>query len=327
MKSQNFVSIIILTHNSINDIKNCISGIEELDYENLELIIVDNNSSDGTRQYLADINFKNNFQTRIILNSSNLGYNLGNLSGIKISKADFIAIINPDVILEKSWLKNIMKSMEENSNRIIISGKLLNSDNTIQTTGGLLDIFGATSQRNIENIDQEFFYHPGSAFVFRKFILDEIELDPNLFMYYEDVDLAWQTRLLGYDIKYCKDAVATHKVGQSMLGLPPSKFFNIAKNRIYVCAKNYSQTKKVRRMGKIILLLLGDSIYYSYKFKSIKYFYMFFRAIFWNIINLKKMEIERRKIQKIRVITDEKIEKSMIKKSIEIELLKNNKTM
>ena len=151
------VSIVVLTYNSEKNIENCIKGICELDYENFELIIVDNDSSDGTKQYLADVNFKNKFQTKIVLNSSNLGYNLGNLSGIKISKGDFIAIINPDVILEKSWLKNIMKSMEENSNRIIISGKLLNSDNTIQTTGGLLDIFGATSQRNIENIDQEFF--------------------------------------------------------------------------------------------------------------------------------------------------------------------------
>jgi len=325
MKSQNFVSVIILTHNSINDIKNCIKGIEELDYENLELIIVDNDSSDGTRQFLTDLNFKNKLQTRIILNSSNLGYNLGNLSGIKISKGDFIAIINPDVTLEKSWLKNIMKSMEGNSKEIIVCGKILNSDETTQTTGGLLDIFGATSQRKNYDKDQKFFYHPGSAFVFRKSILNKIDLDPNLFMYYEDVDLAWQTRLLGYDIAYCEDAQATHKIGQSLPGLPPSKFFNIAKNRIYVCAKNYSQTNKAKRIGKIIFLILGDSIYYSYKFKSLKYFYYFFKAIFWNIINLKKMKIEREKIQKLRVIPDKEIEKFMMTKSIEVELLSTKK--
>ena len=117
--------------------------------------------------------------------------------------------------------------------------------------------------------------------------------------------------------------IFAHKIGQSLPGLPPSKFFNIAKNRIYVCAKNYSLYKKIKRMGNIILFLFGDSIYYSYKFHSIKYFYMFFKAVSWNIINLKKLQKERRKIQKLRVKTDEEIEKWIIKRSIEIKLLKN----
>jgi len=323
MRQSNLVSLIILTSNSLSHISRCIESISKLDYDSFELIIIDNNSSDGTKQFLADIKMENAVRVKIVLNSFNLGYNLGNLVGIENSKGSIIAIINPDVILEKNWLKNIVNYLQENSKRMIVGGKLFNSDKTVQTTGGLLDIYGAITQRKTNENHQKFFYHPGSAFIFKKKILDKINLDPNLFMYYDDVDLAWQARLLGYQIDYCDSASAIHEQNQSLPILSTPKFYNISKNRIYVCLKNYSLNRRIRRMFKIILFVFSDSIYYSINLKSPKYFLSFFKAVGWNLVNFSRMKKERAKIQKFRKVSDEEIEKFMLKKSIELNFLKS----
>lgn len=322
MNQSELVSIIVVTYNNKLNISKCIQSISNLDYDNFELIIVDNCSTDDTRQVLAENKIENSVKSKIILNSSNLGYNLGNMEGIKNSKGDTIAIINPDVILEKNWLRNIVNYLNKDSRRVIVCGKLLNSDKTIQTTGGLLDIYGAVSERKL-NVKQEFFYHSGAAFVFRKKILETINLDPNLFMYYDDVDLAWQTRLIGYGVDYCNNASAIHNKKNTQTKLPILKFYNIAKNRMYICSKNYSFNRRIKRMTKIFFIIFADSIYYSTKFKSPKYFFGFVKAIAWNIRNFRKIKHERDKIQSIRKVSDDEIEEFMIKKSIELEVLRS----
>jgi len=323
MEKSVLISLIVLTYNCKAQIANCVKSISNLDYNNFELIMVDNNSTDGTRQLLADLKIDKSIPVKIILNSTNLGYNLGNLAGIQNSKGDIIAIINPDVILEKTWLKNMMDYLQENPKRVIVGGKLLNSDKTVQSMGGLLDIYGATILRKTNENNQKFFYHPGSAFVFKKKILKQINLDPNLFMYYDDVDLAWQTRLLGYQIDYCENACAVHKQNTSWSVVPISKFYNISKNRIYICLKNYSLNRRIRRIPKIIFFVFSDSIYYSVKSKSPKYFLTFFKIIGWNLANFNKMKKERKKIQKFRKVSDNEIEKFMLKKSIELQVLRS----
>ena len=78
----NLVSIVVLTYNSEKNIEKCIKNILNSEYKNFELIIVDNNSSDGTRNILSELKLKNK-NIKIILNSTNLGYNQGNLIGIQ----------------------------------------------------------------------------------------------------------------------------------------------------------------------------------------------------------------------------------------------------
>ena len=320
--SNDLVSIIVLAHNSKNHIQNCLRSISQQDYGNFELVIVDNASIDGTKQLLAGLNIERPKTVKVILNSSNLGYNSGNKVGIDNAKGDYIAIVNPDVNLEKSWLSNIMITMKNKPNVVASSGKLLNSNGDVQTTGGLLDIYGAVRQRKLNEVhlEKNFFYLSGAAFVFKRFVLDEIRFDPNLFMYYDDVDFAWQARLLDYEINYCENAQASHDVGHSFSGISPFKFYHTAKNRLYICIKNYSTNRIFRRIFKIIFLLFLDSMFYSYKRASPKYIAMFIKAIFWNMFNLNKLRKERSEIQKIRTITDKELEKFMCNKSIEFEM-------
>jgi len=319
MTKSDLVSIIVLSYNSSNFIKKCLDSITNQDYDNFEIIVVDNNSTDETKKILANLQLTS--PSKIILNSSNLGYNLGNKVGIDNANGNFIAIVNPDVKLEKSWLRNIMNIMKKNQQTVSVSGRFLNSNGEIKSTGGIIDIFGAVRQRTLDEVESKsFFYNPGAAFVFRRNILSKINLDPNLFMYYDDVDFAWQARLLNYKIEYCESADAVHFEGHSLLILSPSKFYHIVKNRIYVCTKNYSFNRIIRRIFQIVFLVFLDSIYYSITLKSPRYFFAGIKAWLWNLINLKKLRIERKKIQKQRSVSDSELEKAMNDKSIEYEM-------
>ncbi len=323
MTKPDLVSIIVLSYNSSNFIKKCLDSITNQDYDNFEIIIVDNNSTDETKKILANLQLTP--PSKIILNSANLGYNLGNKVGIDNANGNFIAIVNPDVKLEKSWLKNIMNIMKKNQQAVSVSGRFFNSNGEIRSTGGIMDIFGAVKQRNLDEVkSKRFFYNPGGAFVFRRSVLSKINLDPNLFMYYDDVDFAWQARLLNYKIEFCENADAVHFEGHSLSTISPSKFYYIAKNRIYVCTKNYSLNRILRRIFQITFLVFLDSIYYSVTLRSPRYFLAGIKAWLWNLKNFKKLRIERKKIQKQRNISDSELERFMYNKSIEYEKKSNN---
>lgn len=317
---EKLVSVIILTYNSQELIEKCIKCINEQDYKNFELIIVDNNSTDGTKDILENIKTKNS-NHKIIFNRENLGYNLGNQIGINNSDGEFVVFINPDSFLDKSWLSNIIQVFEKNQNTMIANGIIKNPDTSIQSTGGQMDKYGAVKQR--KNNSENYFYASGAAVIFRRELLDVIKLDPNLFLYYDDVDLAWQTKLCGHKIGFCKDAKASHAEGHSLPGLTPKKFYFIVKNRIYVCLKNYSSSQIIKRVFIMITFVILDSLYYSFKFKSAKYFFSGLKALGWNLGAINKLKITRAEIQKQRTISDKGIESSMQKSSIEMKFLKS----
>ena len=116
------VSIILLTYNSENHIQNCIKSIFEQNYNNLELIIVDNASNDETKNIIKSIESKNS-KVKIIFNSSNLGYNLGNKIGFNSAGGKYIAVVNPDIELDPFWLSNIMEYFVQNPRPFISYSK------------------------------------------------------------------------------------------------------------------------------------------------------------------------------------------------------------
>ena len=336
------VSINIITYNSQKYIRDCFGSVLNQTYPNIEVLIIDNASTDDIREYLKK--FSSISKLKIIFNDKNTGFTAGHNQGIRNSKGDFILCLNHDVVIDKDFVKKAVKILKDDNQVAAVQGKLLrwNTGNPVSNNfkdydvSRIIDTTGLVvfKNRRIVNrgqghIDEnqfkkieEIFGADGAAPVYRREALEDIKInkeyfDEDFFCYKEDVDLAWQVRLLGYEIDFCENAVATHKIGQSLPGLPPSKFYNIVKNRIYVCLKNYSQNRIIKRIMKIIFLISLDSIYYSYKMKSLAYFFAGFKAVTWNIANIGKLKNERKKIQKIRKISDEEIEKVMIKKSIE----------
>ncbi len=120
------ISIIVLTYNNLDYTKACINSIVEWTaYPNYELIIVDNASSDGTPEYLKRFASLHP-QTKVIVNSQNLGFAVGNNVGLKNAKGDYFVLLNNDTIVSRGWLSRIMAHFYKNSSLGVV-GAVTNS--------------------------------------------------------------------------------------------------------------------------------------------------------------------------------------------------------
>lgn len=108
------VSIIVLTYNNLHLTKDCLASIElNTKYDNYEVIVVDNMSTDGTRDYLVDV-YTDKEKYKIILNEDNLGFAAGNNIGLKVADGDILVILNNDTYVGPFWLGGLVKALRNN---------------------------------------------------------------------------------------------------------------------------------------------------------------------------------------------------------------------
>lgn len=125
------IDVIIVTYNNLDYTKKCLESVlATTKYPNFEVIIVDNNSSDGTPQFLRGIE-KENANIKVILNKENKGFAGGNNDGLRISSGDFVVLLNNDTIVTGTWLSDLKRILEKNSELGII-GPVSNSVGNIQ---------------------------------------------------------------------------------------------------------------------------------------------------------------------------------------------------
>jgi len=228
------LSIIILTWNSQEVIKNCLDSIYSSNRDlNFEIIVVDNNSRDRTKEIL-----KNSYpKVKLIANVKNLGYAKGNNQGIEKSKSEFILLLNPDVKLIDDFLTKITKFFKEHPEAGALGPQLLNPDKSIQSScrefpeystilWELLSlshiflrskIFGRWRMRyfdhnSLAEVDQPM----GSVLLIRRKTLEEVGLfDTNFKMFFNDVDLCYRIKKAGWKIYFYPGAKAFHIKGSS----------------------------------------------------------------------------------------------------------------
>jgi GT2 family glycosyltransferase len=106
-------SIIIVTYNNLALTKLCLESIfRNTDYPNYEIIIVDNNSADGTPQFLQELNEKHD-NLAIILNSVNNGFAKANNQGIELSQGEYLVLLNNDTVVPQGWLSRLLKHLSD----------------------------------------------------------------------------------------------------------------------------------------------------------------------------------------------------------------------
>jgi GT2 family glycosyltransferase/glycosyltransferase involved in cell wall biosynthesis len=101
------VSVVVLTYNNLDFTEACLFSIEAYsDYPNLEVIVVDNASTDGTREYLQDWVTKGR-DRKIILNDDNRGFAAGNNQGMEAATGEFLVILNNDTYVTPGWIRTL----------------------------------------------------------------------------------------------------------------------------------------------------------------------------------------------------------------------------
>ena len=121
------VSIVVLTYNNLELNKYCIDSIlNKTAYPNYELLILDNCSTDGTVEYLKELDKKQDPRVKIIINEKNSGFAGGNNIAIDQATGDFIMLLNNDTVVTRGWLTNVVKHMS-NDPKCGMCGSVTNS--------------------------------------------------------------------------------------------------------------------------------------------------------------------------------------------------------
>jgi GT2 family glycosyltransferase len=247
MREQPLVSVIILNHNGRHMLKVCLDSVLAQSYENLEIIFVDNGSSDGSVEFVRE-NYLSRVQ--VIANGWNLGYVLAANQGIEDSKGEFLVVLNNDTKVDREWIAHLVRTALTDSNIGICASKQLNFDNPkiIDSTGVRLFRGGYARDRGKGEVDrgryettQEIFGAAGASAFYRRAMLDRIGLfDTDYFAYCEEFDLCFRAQLYGWLCVFVPDALVYH-MGGATRARKDERFliYYVERNRIFTIIKNY----------------------------------------------------------------------------------------
>lgn len=119
-------SVIVLTYNNLEFTKACLWSLEQFtDYPNWELVIVDNNSSDGTQDFLRDYAARHG-HVRLVLNAENQGFAAGNNRGLEVAGGDYLVLLNNDTFVTRGWLHDLVRHLSCNP-RLGLVGPVTNN--------------------------------------------------------------------------------------------------------------------------------------------------------------------------------------------------------
>lgn len=203
------LSVIIVTYNSENDIYDCISSIKQwsdIPLDELELIIVDNNSRNTDYMFEQLLSLYGS-DIVLIKNTRNGGYGQGNNMGIRKATAPVVLIMNPDVRLIEPVFKTALDAFEENKALSIYGMKQMlsaieqsnNSFSSAYTVNGYLQTFLTSFGNHYDKYFPKFMHFSGSCFFVRKEMFEQIGLfDETIFMYGEEEDIHYRMRKKGF---------------------------------------------------------------------------------------------------------------------------------
>jgi GT2 family glycosyltransferase len=240
------VSIVVLSLNGEKVIAQCLSSLEKTEYPNLEILVVNNGSSDKTPE-IVSTQFP---KVRLINLPNNLGFAGGNKVGILESTGDVVILLNDDTTVEPNWVSEIVKEMEKHY-RIGIAGcKIYYPDGKIlQHAGGYINNHGLSNHYGKGELDtgkydtvRDVDYIMGAAFVIQREVIKKLGLlDTNYHpIYFEETDYCYRARKLGYRVVYIPTSVIYHYEAQTTVMGSAGFFYKYHKNRIRFMLKNFS---------------------------------------------------------------------------------------
>jgi GT2 family glycosyltransferase len=229
------VSVIIVIHNGMQDIDRCIRSVLQSDHADLEVVAVDNDSIDGSAQYI-----RTTFPSVIVVETEeNLGYAGGINAGLACASGKYVAPLNMDTEVAQHWLKPMVDFLEANPSAGAVTPKiLLDHDRMrVNTMGGNIHVTGLSFCRGHDRLSRDISEAPepvpgisGASYVMRRDVLDLAGGAPAwCFMGNDDVVLSWTLHLMGYNLYCVPQSVVYHDY---QLVVDPTKYFILERNRL-----------------------------------------------------------------------------------------------
>lgn len=315
--SPGLVSVLIVTFDSEKHISACLDTLEQQDHHPLEIIIIDNASSDGTRSLLAQIAARHS----VTLNAENRGFAAAQNQAIRQAGGKWLLCLNPDVLLSPNFISELVRCAALDESAGTLCGKLLRWDlgaNPERTR--IIDSTGIYFLPNLRHLDrgadaldtrqyeqmEYVFGATGAAALYRRKMVEEVSVngefyDESFFSYREDADLAWRAQLMGWKCLYVPSSVAWHErrvTPERFHQLPLEINWHSVKNRFLMRAKNASLWMGLRFFFPIAvrdLLIFGYALLRDQRLLS---------ALWYPLGHWASLRQKRKLIQSRRRVSD-----------------------
>jgi GT2 family glycosyltransferase len=265
------VTVVIPSWNGRSMLDLVLPSLERQDFEDFETIVVDNGSSDGTVEHLAE----RWPAVQVVALPENMGFAAGVNRGIERARGELIALVNNDMELEPGFLGALVEALGAEPGAASATAKMLayHDRGRLDGAGDELRWSSVVMPRGRGEHDrgqydrrEEVFSACGGAALYRRSALDDVGLfDEHFFAQLEDVDWGFRARLLGYGCVYVPDAVAYHMGSASTKrpGRPDPWFWGLpARNNIWLWLKNYPRDCLLR-YGHLLILNQGLAFYFA----------------------------------------------------------------
>jgi len=214
------ISIIILNWDKRELLRRCLSSIgRNVEYPNFEVIVVDNNSSDGS----VDMVKRCFPYVRLVKNSANYGFCRGNNEGIRVSKG-IPFILNNDTLIQRGAVRRMVQVLNSDEEIGIVGGTLVTPDGRVQTPGYLFPknsllsaVYPSLYERKVSptfatfSSQREVCWVSGAALMIKREAINEVGMfyEP-YFAFCEEVDLCYRVKRAGYKVVWVADAKIIH---------------------------------------------------------------------------------------------------------------------
>jgi len=308
-QSKPMISVVVLNYNGRDVLERCLDSVLKNNYEDFEVIVVDNASADGSQEIAKRFAVRDP-RVRLVQNSRNWGFVVGNNIGAKAARGKYIALFNNDTEVSQNTLREAVKYMEADQQIGLLEGKILLHGKWVTYPGKRINPIVGGSHRDAfleEDKGQfdyvhEIFSPGGVAPIVRKSLIDEIGLfDPVIWWSNDVEDLSWRIHLRGYKVLFVPSIVINHLARLGAAWYPREMLmrlsFHATKNGLYVVLKNCSLRNLMKYVPVIIVMRMAEAVYLFLGNKP-DLFIIKMRAHFWIIKNLRHIWAQRVRVQR-----------------------------
>ena len=313
------VSVIIPHWNGVEVLAECLESLVQTEYENLEIIVVDNASTDGSSDWVS-----RTFPHVILIeNDYNYGYAGGCNRGAKASNGDYLVFLNNDTIQDTNWLEPLADFLRLNTKVAAVQPKILNFFERSKFdyaggAGGWLDVLGFPFARGrifqeLETDEGQYdgmrpvFWASGTALMVRK---DDFEtvggFDEKFFAHQEEIDLCWKFQLMGKETWAIPSAVVYHKNAMTLPMFSRKKQYLNHRNSMLMVLTNYSLPLTLY-IAPIRIALEFVALIYSMVRFDMNHMIGIVQSFFWIFFHPHVIWKRRRHTKQIRKVKDKDI--------------------
>lgn len=250
------VSIIIPTANRQDLLRECLESVRQQSFCDFEVMVVADGAGARARELAAE------FGGRLVTMPTRRGFAAAINSGVAASQAEFVAVLNDDVRLDRDWLRLTVSQLEKRPEAVFCCGKIFkpggavldNAGDAVSRAGSSWRLGHGRKDSEEFDIARPVFTCPGTASLLRRRVFEQYGgFDEKFFAYLEDVDFSFRLARAGVCGVYLPQAKSTHYGGATSGGAESAFVIqHLTKNQLLLLVKNFPRQLWVRWLPRIM---------------------------------------------------------------------------